>query len=112
MTIQVEFGYILKASLDARYETFSSFKSCNPAEETELRVVLLPHSHSAPGMRGAGEAEDSPGLGEEAGRVSCVVPVTDHNAFLIPRHHQVVIHWRPVHGCYGALCVSKKIKLQ
>lgn len=60
-------------------------------------VVVLPHSHRAPGVRGAGEAEDGPGLREEAGGVSCVVPVTDHNAFLIPRHHQVFIHRRPVH---------------
>lgn len=47
-------------------------------------------------MRRAAEAEDGSGLREEAGRVTRVVPVTDHHAFLIPGHHQVFIHRGPV----------------
>lgn len=59
-------------------------------------MVSLPNSHIVPGMRRAGEAEDGSGLREEAGRVTSVVPVTDHHAFLIPGHHQVFIHRGPV----------------
>lgn len=70
-------------------------------------MVFSPHSHSAPGVRGAGEAEDGPGLGKEAGGVAGVEPVTDHDALLISRHHQVFIHRRPVHRCHGGLCVHK-----
>lgn len=73
-----------------------------------MSYVNVPHSHCAPGVRGAGEAEDGPGLGEEAGGVSCVVPVTNHNALLIPRHHQIFIHRGPVHRCDGGLRVGKK----
>ena len=47
-------------------------------------MALLPDSHQAPGVRGAGEAEDGPGLGEEAGGVSGVEPVADDNALLVP----------------------------
>ena len=66
-------------------------------------MVFLPNSHTVPGVRGAGETEDGPGLGEEAGAVSRVEPVDDHDSFLIPRHHQVFIHRGPVHGWDGAL---------
>lgn len=65
-----------------------------------------PDGHGAPGVRRAAQAEDGSGLGEEAGRVSRVVPVTEHDALLVPGHHQVVISRGPVHRCDAALCVA------
>lgn len=78
-------------------------------------ALSLPDGHGAPGVRGAAQAEDGSGLGEEAGRVSRVVPVTDHDALLVPRDHQVVISRGPVHRCDAGLCVpegGKKNKQQ
>lgn len=70
---------------------------------------FIPHSHGAPGMRGAGQAEDGSALRQEAGRVSGVVPETRHHTLLIARHHQVAISWRPVDCCDCALKHKAKV---
>lgn len=74
----------------------------DPAEGA-VTMCTLPHGHGAPDVRGAGETEYGTRFGKEAGGVSCVVPVTHNHTFLITRHHQVVIHRRPVQRCHRGL---------
>lgn len=89
------------------------FKTHDPQDRTVVStavflLIFLPDGHNVPGVRGAGEAENGPGLGKEAGSVSCVVPVTHNDALLIPWHHQVFIHRGPVHSWDRVLWVVTK----
>lgn len=84
--------------------------ACDPGciKRTVSTSSFLPHSHRAPGVRGAGQAEDGTRLREVAGCVSGVVPVAHHHTLLVARHHQVAINWRPVDRCDSSLHTRQK----